>query len=242
MTRIYYGQAQIEASVAAAFDQAVVAARKAGEWLNPRNGAQRRDLLNLASGGESAQIRTALQRYFGVNFPLSAADLQFVDRLGTVYRAMATALNVWTVHVSYADLADHDEREYASTRPPVIFPNAEGEVDTTNPNSFRATWAEVRANIDQGTRNYTFVHNLTPVIVNPATELAYKIVLNSRFRNVSAFMKCETVLHEMSHALADTNDAAYADDVATARQICAVYGSAVARDTADCWGFFPMDW
>ncbi|MGO1073328.1 hypothetical protein [Lysobacter sp. CA199] len=242
MTRIYHGQAQIEASVGAAFDHAVVAARKAGEWLNPRSGFHRRDLLNLGLGGEPAQIRAALQRYFGVNFPLNAADLQFVNRLSTVYRAMATALNTWTVHVSYADVSDHDSREYASTRPPVIFPNSEGDVDPSNPNSFRATWAQVRANIDQGTHDYTFFHNLVPVIVKPATDLAFKIVLNSKFRNVSEFMKGETVLHEMSHAMADTNDAAYADDVATARQICAGFGNAVARDTADCWGFFPLDW
>lgn len=242
MTRIYYGQALIEPDVNAAFERAVEAARKAGQWLNPQNGNRRRDLLNLAAGGEALQVRTALQRYFGINFPLSAADLQFVNRLSTVYRTMATAMNVWTVHVAFADRWQYDQDEYASTTPPVIFPDATGEVDAGNPNSFMATWQEVRANVDQGTHRYAFLNNLTPVLVNPATDLSYKILLNSKFREVDDYMKCETILHEMSHALADTNDAAYADDVATARTICANYGSATARDTADCWGFFPLDW
>lgn len=242
MSRIYHGQAQIEASVGAAFERAVTEARKAGERLNPGNAQYRQALNNLALGGEPAQIRTALQRYFGVNFPLNPADTAFIDRLSTVYRAMATALNTWTVHVSYADRDDHDVTEYASARPPVIFPDGEGNVDATNPNSFMATWPQVRANIDQGTQTYTFQHNGAPVAVRPATDLSYKIVLNSKFRNVSDYMKCETVLHEMSHVLADTNDAAYADTVAAARLICANHGAATARDTADCWGFFPLDW
>jgi len=242
MSRIYYGQALIEASVGTAFDDAVAAARKAGERLNPTADRYRRELNNTALGGEPAQIRAALHRYFGVNFPLNAADDLFVARLSTVYRAMATALNTWAVHVAYVDRWEHDVDEYAKTGPPVIFPDGVGDVDTANPNSFKGRWSEVRANIDQGTQQYTFNHNGANVTVKPATQLAYKVLLNSKFRNVSALMKCETVIHEMSHALADTNDAAYADDVATARLICGNAGPATARDTADCWGFFPLDW
>jgi hypothetical protein len=216
--------------------------RKAGDRLNPQAQHYRRELTNLGLGGEPAQIRAALQRYFGVNFPLNVADTQFVARLSTVYSAMATALNTWTVHVSYADRWEHDVEEYAKTWPPVIFPNNVGDVDPSNPNSFQGRWSDVRANIDQGTQEYTFVHNGANVTVKPATQLSFKVVLNSKFRNVSDLMKCETIIHEMSHALAETNDDAYADDLATARGICAAVGSASARDIADCWGFFPLDW
>ncbi|QDH70294.1 hypothetical protein [Marilutibacter alkalisoli] len=242
MTRIYRGQAQIE-SLDTYFIDAIGLARSAAGWLQPRN---RNTLLDPTSA-DSAIVRTALTTYFGVQFgpgpvpAMSQGDTTFVDTLQTVYAAMATALNTWTVYVEYADWDEHDAGEYAAAGPPVVFPGPDGEVDPANPNSFQATWADVRNNINRGTQSYVFMHNGVPLTVSPARDLAFKIQLNVRFRNADDELKQETILHEMSHALADTNDAAYADTIVQARQICAAHGAPTARDTADCWGFFPFD-
>lgn len=242
MSRIYRGQAGME-SLDPYFVDAVGAARQAAEWLQPR----RRNALLDAANVDAGTVRGALSTYFGVQFGTGAqpvlgpGDSTFLDTLQTVYAAMATALNSWTLYVEYADWGDHDASEYAAAGPPVVFPGADGDVDPYNPNSFQATWADVRNNIDRGTQSYVFTHNGMPVTVSPARDLAFKIQLNVRFRNASDLLKRETILHEMSHALADTNDAAYADTVVQARQICAAQGAVVARDTADCWGFFPLD-
>jgi hypothetical protein len=242
MARIYLGQAQIE-SLDTYFIDAVTLARDAAQWMHPR---QRATLLD-PTNAEAGVARAALTTYFGVQYGpgvqpvLTPGDQIFADTLYNVYSAMGTALNTWTVYVEYADFHEHDADEYAEAGPPVVHANNQGEVDPANPNSFQATWADVRANIDRGTRTYTFQHNGNPVNVSPARDLAFKIRLNVRFRNADAQLKKETILHEMSHALADTNDAAYADTIVQARQICANQGAVTARDTADCWGFFPFD-
>lgn len=242
MPRIYRGQAQIE-SLDAYFADAVGLARRAARWLEPRN---RNALLDPADAG-AGTVRTALARYFGVQFGpgpqpvLAPGDAIFLDTLHTVYAAMATALNTWTVYVEYADFRDHRTDEYAEAGPPVVQAGPDGEVNPANPASFQASWADVRANMGRGTGNYVFNHGGHQVTVSPAADLAFKIRLNVRFRNADALLKRETILHEMSHVLADTNDAAYADTVQQARQICANVGAATARDTADCWGFFPLD-
>lgn len=241
MSRIYRGQAQLE-SLDSYFSDAVGKARTAAQWLQPRG---RSTLLDTANA-DAARVRTALTTYFGVQFGpgqpvLTPGDTTFLDTLQTVYAAMATALNTWTVYVEYAPFQEHDMNEYAAAGPPVAYPDGDGNVDPLNPNSFQATWVDVRSNIDRGTQHYVFNHNGNPVTLSPAADLAFTIQLNVRFRNADAMLKQETILHEMSHALADTNDAAYADTIVQARQICANYGVVTARDTADCWGFFPFD-
>ncbi len=242
MTRIYRGQAQIE-SLDPYFIDALGLCRAAAGWLQPRN----RNVLLDPNDADAGTVRGALTTYFGVQFgagpmpALGPGDTVFVDTAQTVYAAIATALNTWTVYIEYADWQDHDPDEYASALPPVVFPDAEGNVDAGNPNSFRATWADVRNNMNRGTQSYVFMHNGLPVTVSPARDLAFRIQLNTRFRNADDLLKQETIIHEMSHALADTNDAAYADTIVQARLICAAHGAPTARDTADCWGFFPFD-
>lgn len=241
MSRIYLGQAGMQ-SLDPYFNAAVGAARRAADWLRPLN----RNALLDATNTQAGTVRNALTTYFGVQFgagPQPAPnpeDSTFLDTLWRVYGAMATALNTWKVYIEYADWREHDAKEYASACPPVVFPGSDGRVDPGNPDSFQATWADVRANMGRGTREYVFRHDGAPVTVSPARDLAFRIELNMRFGEADALLKKETILHEMSHVLADTNDAAYADTVAQAERICADEGVPTARDTADCWGFFPL--
>ncbi|MCF7220705.1 hypothetical protein [Marilutibacter chinensis] len=242
MPRIYRGQAQVEA-LDTYFIDAVALARNAANWLQRRN----RNTLLDPGNADATTVRGALTTYFGVQFgagpvpALGSGDDTFLGTLQRVYAAMATALNTWTVYIEYADWQDHDADEYAAAGPPVVNPDQDGAVDPGNPNSFQAAWSDVRRNINNGTQSYVFMHNGVPITVSPARDLAFKIQLNVRFRNADDQLKQETILHEMSHALADTNDAAYADTIVQARQICAARGAPTARDTADCWGFFPLD-
>ena len=244
MPRIYRGQAQMEA-LDTYFVDAVHLARDASQWLQPRN---RNALLDPASI-EAGQARVALTTFFGVQFgagpvpALNQEDTTFLNTLQTVYAAMATALNTWTVYIEYADREDHDARDYASARPPVVFPGPDGEVNQADPKSFRATWRDVRNNMNRGTRSYIFEHNGAPVVASPARDLAFRIELNIRFREADAQLRQETILHEMSHVMADTNDYdnVYADTIVQARQICAARGADLARDLDDGWGFFPFD-
>lgn len=113
--------------------------------------------LTIAIPAAEVPALSRWNAYFGVQFgpgpvpALTPGDTTFVDTLQTVYAAMATALNTWTMYVEYADWQDHDAREYAAAGPPVVYPGPDGEVDQNNPNSFQATWADVRNNINRGT-------------------------------------------------------------------------------------------
>jgi hypothetical protein len=233
---ITYGPQAGNESVGLYFDRATKRTRQLADVLDPRYPSR------LQS---NASVQQGLQTYFGVAYPLSPADQPFVARLHTVYAAMNSCLNSWsTVYVEYLGRSEHDPNEYAYVRPPVIFPTSQGTVDPANANSVQVNWADVRANID--TIRTTFSYGGQSY--TPRDTLGFRINLNMNFRNANAELKAVTIMHELSHALADTVDEIggadfYADTVIAARALRTQLGvgDANARTLADCWGWFAMD-
>jgi hypothetical protein len=235
MTITFGPQATME-SVSQYFSRATTRTRQIADVLDPRYPRR------LA---ENVSVQQGLQVYFGVGFPVAPADVAFVERLHTVYAAMNSCLNSWaTVYVEFLERGEHDPNEYAYVLPPVIFPTAQGLVDPTNVDSVQVGWADVQANID--TIRTTFSHGGRTF--TPRTDLGFRINLNMNFRNADAELRVVTIIHELSHALAETVDEIggvdfYADTVIQARTLLAQpgVGPANARTLADAWAWFVMD-
>lgn len=235
MTITFGPQATIE-SVSLYFTRVTARTRQIADVLDPRY--PRRLEANVS-------VQQGLQTYFGVGFPVVPADVAFVERLHTVYAAMNSCLNSWaTVYVEFLKPREHDPNEYAYVLPPVIFPTPEGTVDPANVDSVQVGWSDVRANID--TIRTSFVYGGRTF--RPRTDLGFRMNLNINFRNADAELRAVTIIHELSHALAETVDEIlgvdfYADTVIQARALRTLpgVGDANARTLADAWAWFVMD-
>lgn len=233
---ITYGPAAAEGSVSLYFAYVTDRMRRLADVLDSNYPARLQG---------NVSVQQALMVYFGVAYPLGPGDQAFVDELRTVFAAMNSCLNTWaTVYVEYLGRADHDRNEYAQVLPPVIHPTADGRVDPGNPNSVQAGWADVQANMATIRNRFTYHgHDY-----HPSRELGFRINLNVRFRNCTPELKRQTIIHELSHVLADTEDVIgghtyYADTVAQGRLLRnqAIANNADSRELADCWGWFAMD-